>query len=315
MILALALTWAAVEGLARWRFDLQNPWLPMGLRRNLSTSSLQAHRLLPSRDLVSRRGVPFKTDALGFRTGGAPVGNPSLLLGGDSIAFGMYLPYEQSLGFYLDQTMPKWGVQVSALPGGSQAMSRDLLLGEDQLLKKSAARVLLHSVNHYDNNDNWLYHLDQVKNHGWRAAFRQGKTWLGPYAIQVFQLKLRQFLAKDRRRDLLLYADEGGQRHHFDWTREPLDALLKGTQDQGVMLALFFLPDRGEVGSAGWLHDAEVAAWAQEHGVPYFNLEMALEKAGVGTEIFMDDGIHLNPEGHRICARLLADWLEASVLP
>ena len=289
----------------------------MTLRENLASTPLDSHRLRPNQNLVSHKGIPFHTNQWGFRCKKEPSLLPNatnLLLGGDSIAFGMYLPFEQSLGHHLQLKLySNFNVLVSAIPGGSQAMSHDLLFGPDQLAQKVKAKWLLHSVNHYDDNDNWLYEIDEEKRRGLRGELRKAKNLLGPYAIQMLQLKTRHFLSKDQRKDLLLYADEIPQPNPTKWghTQRALEKLQKVCLDSGIHLALFFLPDRGELSSQGDQHNDTMEAWAKAQSIPFLDLEKLLEREppSLKEQLFKSDGIHLTPSGSQTVAKHLAFFM------
>jgi hypothetical protein len=315
--IALALSWALFEGWARVRYDLNNPWLPMGLRNNIASTSLEAHRLKPNRHLMAKHGISFHTDQFGFRCEETPKELPAadkIILGGDSIAFGMFLNFKDSLGHHLQKALkPNFKILVSALPSGSQAMTQDLLFGPDQLAKKSEARWILHSINHYDETDNLRYQNDKLNQQGWRQHVRKIKTLVGPYGIQMLQLKLQNFLAKDKRKDLLLHADNQqgrGAVHPWPNTQRALENLKKSCDHANTRLALFFLPQQGELEATGHRHNDAMETWATSQGIPFIDIEQHLEGAPstVRKLLFKDDGIHLTAKGSEAVASLLADF-------
>ena len=313
--------WYCCEGLARYRFDLQNIWLPMALRDNLAVTALDSHRLVVNFQGQSRSGLQFYTDELGFRCGNhqnntiaskflkSSANTSTLILGGDSIAFGMYQDYENSLGFQLEQFLPHTMVRVQALPGGSQALSVDHLFGPDHLAEKSGAQWLLHSITNYDNTDNWLYELDNKDladpTHLW---LRQGKTVVGPYFIQMLQVKFRDFLNKDERKNLL-WADEPLTSRQGASERA-LGALDQACRNHQINLAIFFVPDSGELLNVSKVTGSDIETLCKKLNLPFFNLAQSLwadPKVDL-NRIFRDDHIHLSAYGAEIAGQKLAKW-------
>ena len=351
--------WAVCEGLARYRFDLQNIWLPMALRDNLAVTALDRHRLVPNFSGQSRSGILFYTDELGFRCAkpselqkdrGVTFGErkaeynteniniknintenininkynteninkynininaspATILLGGDSIAFGMYQNYEDSLGFQLERGLPKGRVRVQALPGGSQALTLDHLFGPDQLAQRSGAQWLIHTLTNYDNTDNWLYALDQQELSDPKTrGLREIKNLAGPYFIQMLQMKFRDFLNKDERKNLLWAAEPPLQRQGA--SERAVAALVQACQKNRIRLAIVFIPDRGELSKVSADTGNEFVGLCEKLALPYFNLAQHL-KADANIEcarVFRDDNIHFSAYGAEVAGRKIAQW-------
>ena len=312
-IFCILLCWCAAELWARYRYDLQSLWLPMNLRANIAPTPLQAHRLVPNFHGVSPKGVEVATDAFGFRCmpqQAQPKADLNrLILAGDSVAFGMYLGFEDSMGHHLGLSLPHWQVMVQAVPGGSQGMTLDHLFGRDALAEASGARWIIHTVNHYDNTDNWLYAMDEAERESeLTMTLRQAQSLLGPYWIQMLKVKLRAFLRKDTRRQLL-FADERRQRDGA--TQRALNELISACHQQDMGLAMVFMPDRGEL-----LSDGDPAAplvdLCKNLGVPIFDLCSAMRHQSKVDlhEIFRDDRIHLSDRGSALAGELVAKWFK-----
>jgi hypothetical protein len=320
-IVWILLLWCGCEGLARYRYDLQNIWLPMALRDNLAPSALKSHRLVPHYAGTSHSGIDFYTDKWGFRCSkseylasvnsnrSADQSSSGLILAGDSIAFGMYQNFEASLGFHLGQSLPQFKIFVQALPGGSQAMSLDHLFGPDQLAVNCKAQWLVHSITHYDNTDNWLYALDQLEGQKLEnKILRTIKYYGGPYTIQMLQLKLRDFLRKDQRKDLLWADDAPPMRTGA--SERAIKALGEACKKNQLHLALFFVPDKGELLSREVHPPTILLKLCADLDIPFFDLAQALQKdPEVDLNlVFRDDNIHLSPYGAKVGGKKLAQW-------
>jgi hypothetical protein len=356
-LLCLAIVITSFEAWARFRFAEQSLWLPMSLRANIAPTPLASRRLVPNYHGVSQWGQAIFTDAFGFRCAERftvihreapseallptglqvetskfkptglepsqdkkniePFKTSSVVLAGDSIAFGMYLPFEDSWGFHLERHLRDKYVHVQAVPGGSQALTLDHLFGPDELMAQTKAPWLIHTVTNYDNTDNWLYDVDAHERQQFSTRFlRQLQSTLGPYWIQMLKVKARAFLKKDRRKNLLFAEAQPPTRQGA--TQRALEKLQQACLEQQVKLSIVFTPDRGELMSQGQ-PGAKVAELCQRLSLPFFDLCEALKFEASRPHsklklerVFRSDRIHFTPEGALWAGKLLARWFEES---
>lgn len=316
-LLCCSLCWCSLELWARFRFSAQSLWLPMELRTNFDISPLESRRLKKNFTGSSKKGDPINTDRYGFRCmhqsnrDNEQVDRQPLILAGDSIAFGMYLPFEDSWGYHLQARLKHWKVLVQALPGGSQALTNQHLFGDDNLAKQTKAKWLIHTLTHYDNTDNWLFEADLKKQERWSTrTFRFLQKYCGPYWIQMVKLKIRSFLNKDQRRQLL-FAETIERKGA---TKRSLNQLKNKCLENEISLAIVFTPDRGELlgeGDPG----AQVRELCHDLNLPCFDLNMAFrEEYNKGalelSHLFRDDQIHFTPNGAQWAGKLLSKWFE-----
>lgn len=312
-----------MEFWAQYRFDLQSEHVPWDMRENIAMTALEAKKLKPNHQGVSRRRIPFYTNEFGFRCSEARAKIKSklgIVLGGDSFTFGMYHPYEESWPYFFELALRAGGderwAHVQAIPGGSPNMTLDHLFGSNSLAEKVPSNLLLHSISHYDHVDNMLYEQDKedVADPD-RRAMRWLKVNLSPYLVSMLKLKLRHFLQKDERSQLLLAADYSAVGKE-KLMRQVLAALKTSSAEQGWRFALYFMPDRRELLTAGSDHSRAIASLAKDLDIPFYNLERALEEdPNVNLErVFRDDGLHLNAHGAKVVGEKCAEFVRESGL-
>ena len=315
-IFILCLCIVTLEFLAQFRFQQNNIWLPMKLRKNIAENSLASHRLNKNFSGKSSTGIPFYTNSFGFRCSLNDFQNKShnsdkniVLLAGDSICFGMYEPFKNSIGYYLNKNISKynWNCMTQAIPGGSQAMTTDHLFGPDHLAKQTKAKWIIHSITHYDAVDNLLYNQDKekLKNSSDRIL-RLLKISLTPYFAQMLQVKVRDFLLKDDPTDLL-FADSLNRNNASTKT---IKALFDACKKENISLAFFFTPDRGELLNPSFEKQKELEAFFNKNHIPYFDLRLALknDQSIDLNKVFRDDKIHLSQYGAMKSAEKLSNW-------
>jgi hypothetical protein len=306
-----------LESLAQFRYQQNNIWLPMGLRKNIAHNSLESHRLNKNFSGPSITGIPFYTDNYGFRCSKGSINKQlhktsSILLAGDSICFGMYEPIENSIGYYFNQNISKlnWNCLIQAIPGGSQAMTQDHLFGADSLAKQTKAKWILHSITHYDSVDNILYLQDKIKlNKRSERYLRKIKTSTIPYFIQMLQVKVRDFLLKDNPKNLL-FADTLSRDNSSHTVIKEFYDLCKVNS---IKLAFFFIPDEGELLSPSLNEQNEFEPFFKELNIQYFDLRLALIRDNTIDlkKVFRDDKIHLSKYGSLKSAEKLSIWFES----
>jgi hypothetical protein len=312
-----------MEFWARYRFDLQSEHVPWDMRENIALSSLDAKKLKPNYQGVSRKNVAFFTNQLGFRCPESRANvKPKLgiVLGGDSFTFGMYHPYEESWPYFFEKHLGVHGdrrwAHIQAIPGGSPSMTFDHLFGPQALAKKVPSNLLLQSISHYDHVDNVLYEQDKEDlADPKRRLMRQFKVSISPYLVSMLQLKLRHFMQKDERSQLLFAADYS-MRGKQKLMREVLSAMKVGAEKQGWRFAIYFMPDRRELLTAGWDHSVHMVSMIKDLDIPFYNLERALEEdASIDHQkVFRDDGLHLNAYGAKIVGQKCAEFVLESGL-
>ncbi len=294
----------------------------MELRSNFDINPLAARRLKKNYAGLSKKGEKITTDHFGFRclpkpdqrTDDASI-KKNLILAGDSIAFGMYLPFKKSWGYHLQHQLINWNVLVQALPGGSQALTLQHLFGDDHLAKQTQAKWIIHSLTHYDNTDNWLYEEDMKKQaQETTIFFRLIQKYCGPYWIQMIKLKVRSFFQKDQRKQLLFAnsVDRKGA------TERALTQLKARCLKDGISLAIVFTPDRGELLAKGdpGLQARELC---NHLNLPFFDLNRAFrnehKKENLDLKlIFRKDNIHFTPLGAKWAGKLLSQWFKETAL-
>jgi hypothetical protein len=309
-----------MEVLAICRFAMQSEHVPWNMRENIAMSALESKRLKPNFRGLSLKGVPFFTNELGFRCSEERFGvlpKDSILLGGDSCTFGMYHPYEESWPYFFEKALLGSGdprqVLVQAIPGGGPYMTLDHLFGEDDLAARIPTKFLFHSVSHYDHVDNTTYAEDKEDlANPKRHRLRWLKVKVSPYFFNMLQLKIRHFMRKDERRQLLLAADYSvaGKRALMRWV---LKEMKNHCEQRDWKFAIFFMPEQHEVMASGTEHLAHLVEMTSELKIPFFNLERALEedKKVELERLYRDDRLHLNAYGAKVVGQKCFDFVRS----
>lgn len=278
---------------------------------------LEAKRLVPNYNGRSSVGVPYLTNALGFRCSEERYGKPlqeGVVLAGDSFTFGLYVPYEGTWPYFFERSLSRVGdsrwAHVQAIPGGSPAMTLSHLFGADRLASKVPTKLMLHSISHYDFVDNMLFLHDQEElDDAFRYAMRWTKVHVAPYFLNMMQLKIRHFLQKDRRQQMLFADDVFAERRMI--MRKVLAEMKAQCEKEGWLLAFYYMPNEKEVLTPGWEHTRVIEDMLRDLELSFFHLEMELEldKDVDLKKLYRDDKLHLNEKGAEVVGEKLAQYV------
>ena len=323
LFLSIILCVGTMELWSRYRFDLQSEHVPWDMRENIAMTALDAKKLKSNFDGISRRNIAFYTNEFGFRCSKDRANvKPEfgVVLGGDSFTFGMYHPYEESWPYFFEQALRASGdlrwAHVQAIPGGSPYMTLDHLFEVDHVAERVPANLLLQSISHYDHVDNALYKQDKMDQlDPSRAQLRWLKVKLAPYLVSMLQIKLRHFMQKDERKQLL-FADDYSVAGKARLMKEVLTLLKTHCAEQGWSFALFFMPNESELLAKGWAQVTPLEEQANELNIPFYNLEKDLETDSSIelNNVFRDDHLHLNVYGAKVVGQKLAEFVKATGL-
>lgn len=316
IILVTFLIYVLLESWAQFRFDKRSVSYPAKMRNNFGMTHLDACRLKPYFKEWSQSGVLYQTDKYGFRCGNQTQNDGDvLLLAGDSIAFGVGLNYEESISGHLEQELQNsmaLRVLTQALPGGCPSLTVEHLREDNLIDRIPKPKWILHSINHYDTMDDYLYHLELENNKDfYKYVKKKTKITLGGYFITMLQKKLRSFFLRNPVFPSL-HAGVRWSRVSMEYSTKPIKKLNEICKENGIKLILFGLPDKGETGFPGSEHWSPMQEFCEQEAIAFLDIEMELEKAKrQGTKLYLDDGIHFTSAGSHVIGNTLANKIKS----
>lgn len=321
VLISLALMYVCFEYWAQYRFSLNNPHTPMGLRKNMGLHSYDAMVLKENKDLISHSGIRYKTDDFGFRIGpGAPIRMENfILLGGDSRMFGYNLDYSESVAAYMN-ALSSIPVHQFTFPGQSPLLfNYGLTKGEKLKQLKQNPRMIIYG---YDRND-YYNDLGFEKELNVPASFaRKVKLAMGGYAWNMVVLKWRTFSAlanpkKKRVEEQKPVIKKKKPTKGFEITDIPLSKngitkLNQTCQNEGIELLMLYLPRAEELYKRDTRVRDRVRRWCLDNKVrlidayEYFDSQILGELEPI-KPLFLDhlEGIHFSAFGCKEIAKLI----------
>lgn len=254
-------------------------------------------------------------DAHGLRAGDPPPApaDRTLLVLGDSFAFGWGVEANEAAPGRLAQLMPGWRVLNAGVSGWGTSQQAAYL--ETRGIRLKPDRLLLMFVPNDPAENRIRYRFDNGRllwdEPGEGAAARMDRRLRRWSAWWVLLRRLAQ-------RAGLIGADPGGVREDDElWGEElfHLNRIASAARRHRIPLAVAYVPGEGPgdrpVREAG---AARLEAWTRDAGVPFLDLTGALEKSverGEKPYFRLDD--HWSPAGHRAAAEAIAAWMRQSM--
>jgi hypothetical protein len=322
-----------MESWAQWRFSQNATFLPANIRRNIAMNSLDAFRLKPSYFGVSKKGMSFTTDKLGFRTATPPQRQTplaTLLLGGDSRVFGYALPWQETLAALLNKK--ELSVRLQAFPGSSPAMFNHQLFEEELIHKLNKIKHVIYGYDPFDvyNDQKFAQEIEKEVQH---FSLRRLKIFLGGYAYTLFRQKLKAWQSKVQwlpnwweHPPASPVKSIATQVERATNTVAPIrvnpiskGALLKmkqGCQKNNLNLCLFYCPRMLELMQNNTLTKDRFVNFCLENEIEYidfFSIFKAyqLEHHVDATHWFLDphEGIHYAKSANELISNHIIEWL------
>lgn len=195
LLLALIIFYVFFESLARYRFEYNNPTLPLSIRANMGLNSYEAMRFNAKVDEVSLKGIHYLTDEYGFRHGGKEKtpDKPTILLGGDSRVFGYSLKYENTVAAILENS-GNYNIYQQAYPGSSPAIFNYGIFEKNLYSKlKLRPNYILYAYDRCDCYNDDVFN-SELKENEKGTKLRKLKLMVGGYAWNMCMKKLSVFL-------------------------------------------------------------------------------------------------------------------------
>ena len=292
-------------------FDMFPPPDPKPRRPNLFTSdAVTGYRLKPSLQTTyhyppdSPVAIPLVSNSLGFRENRELFEEDPrtrILVVGDSFIFGSGVRSEERISEVMESMEPAWRVDSMGMPGwGIDSMVRAL---EHVLPGLKLDSVILavycddfrrvhpyyagmgYAASKYDLVDGELV----SKPFPVPSGIQNLRLWQAGY-----RLATNNFLVHDR----------------FDINAALLERFMELSENHEFEPVILFLPGKTDTP----IHKRERAflnTWTSERSVPYLDLTPVIHGAGV-SNTYIAGNWHWNPEGHRIAAEAVLDFVKAT---
>ena len=259
-----------------------------------------------------------RTNALGLRgaaLGPKTPGTRRILAIGDSFTYGHGVQDDETYPAVVERVLRRrgYGVEVvnAGVPGYSTDQAYTWMLRDGLALRPDLVLMGVHCSDVSDNFESSLYDLDgeRLVRRGAEATrmYRLGSVvGLVPSAVRrsrVFDLLVASIAWHDAPSALPPVADLDG----WSFAKIRLEALDLAARVPG--LAVILMPCKKAIGGADPY--GPLAAEFAAADVPVLAALPALEEAGDPRTYFFRDDPHLNADGNRVLATIVADFLDA----
>lgn len=334
LVLAILASYVTLEFWAQVRFGLQNSALPFGLRKNMGVNLYDAHHLTPDfYGRSNRKNIAYKTDQNGFSINpeSTPVFKQKILIGGDSRAFSLFLPWEDSLAGQLEAKGQ--GVYLQAFPGSAPALFNHDLFDRKKIQALSPRPERIYYI--YDRNDTFgdqQFEKELMNPLPWYSP-RSIKIALGGYFWNMANVKFKSFLNKASfSKSAQLAAEEKppenkqapiekppslSRNETFRVHRPALDRMRQECESLQIPLVMVYIPRFAELISQDSFVRDDLKAWCQSASIDYIDLYEPLEKicdqkADTVRPYFLDlnEGIHFSEKGLSLIVDAIVEYEE-----
>lgn len=328
IFLTICLSYGVFEFWAQFRYDLNNPHVPMSLRKNMGLNTYDAMKLIPNFSGWSGSGVYYKTDPFGFRVPSQSVNRSRgpVLLGGDSRIFGYTMSFEESVAGVLER---KHDIKVylQAFPGGCPSMCYyDMFEDGKFFLLPEKPKFFIYA---YDRNDvyNDKTFEYQLKNeYAWYSP-RRLKLMLGGYAWNMSRVKVRAFKGRMKQNEKTIQSKEqkSGEIQSNYWYKTEistaaLDKIFKKMKSLKVRSYLLYLPRLTELIAKNDVLSNQLKAYCESRQLGFIDGYKAFHQIFQGDiermrPYFLDlrEGIHFSAKGSNIIESSIMKELEKEI--
>jgi hypothetical protein len=328
ILITVIISYTLFEYLAKTRFEINNPYLPVNIRGNMGINSYEAMHLKANYEATSLKGIRYQTDEYGFRYSGIKK-NPSLstiVLGGDSRIFGYSLHNEQTVTGKIDKER-LFNVYQQAYPGCSPAIFNHEMFGIGKIRKlKIKADKIIYAYDRCDMFNDTIFSEELERNK--KGTFlRKVKLFLGGYAWNMCVKKLSIFLKQKKpqesEKEKGEEKDSKPQKHIKE--KDPLafitdiplglkalNQLKKNSLSVGVSLSILYLPRAHELLIKDTRVRDRLLKWTKENGVELLDgyeifdnlIDGKVEKL---KAYFLDlnEGIHFSEKGCQVVSEII----------
>jgi hypothetical protein len=263
-------------------------------------SSMKTSYRYPPRSPVA---IPLVSNSLGFRDDRELYETDPrtrILMVGDSFIFGSGVFEEQRISEVLESLEPAWRVDSVGMPGwGIDSMVRAL----EHILPNVKLDTVILAV----------YCDDFRRVHPYYAGMGYA---VEKYDLVAGQLVSRPFPTTEGMENLRIWqaayrlvTNNYLVRDHFDINGALLERFLELSGNFSFDPVILFLPGKTDTP----IHKRErkfLGKWTADRNIPYLDLTPIIHGAGV-VNTYIADNWHWNPNGHRIAAEAVHEFLNA----
>jgi len=321
--LSLILGYVTLEFWAQTRFYVSNVDFPSTMRNNMGINLYDAFKLKANYRGTAPNGIEYATDTLGFSI------NPKverkagqgLLIGGDSRAFSLFLPWQASMAGQLERAGEK--VFLQAFPGSSPAMFNHDMFTLGGLVKFNKEVKRVYYV--YDRNDAFgdRQFSNECRNPLAWYSLRNLKLKLGGYFWNMLSIKFRSFMKKAEIKTSaeVEVAETSAPVVHeslptgFEIHTPSLEVMKRECDELNLPLVLIYLPRYWEIVSEDPSVSNDLKRVCAQLSIPLINLyptyvQLCARQVEAIRPYFidLDEGIHLSEKGLNVVSKAILEY-------
>ena len=328
IIISIIVIFILFEYLAKTRFAINNPFVPVDIRSNFGLNSYEAMHLKPNVDLTSVSGLRYKTDEYGFRTGDfkKDTNNKTLLLGGDSRIFGFALGYKDTVSSYLEEKKT-FNIYQQAFPGSSPALFNFDIFEKGKINKLAIKpNYVIYAYDRHDYYNDIVFEKElQVPEH--KLFLRKLKIKLGGFAWSMCMQKYKKFLQQtnhknkkkspENKKETKSIKKDKQKVNPINLSVKDLNALKENVSELNIPLIILYLPRANEFYFRDPTPRNNIKQWCHKNNIQFIDAYTPLDDLAKGdvkvlSEYFLDlyEGIHFSAKGSEYIAKLIEGSLE-----